>query len=354
MSLRSAALALAAVILVALGAVPAGGAERAPRIVGGHVAPPGAYPSVVSLVAAGAEPEVGHGCGGTLVDPATVLTAAHCVGGLTPDDFDVVAGREDLADDSTGERIPAERYALHPDGKDVALVRLARPAAAPPGDLATPADAALYAPGLTSIAVGWGTKRENGGAISEVLREVEVPIVSDADCRAAYRESGRFDAAHLICAGAKGRDSCTGDSGGPLYVRAGDGALLQVGVTSFGRGCARKRFPGVYVEVPAVLDFAADPEPVFAPVPESRRAEIRGRPRVGKRLRCDEGEWTGEAIRFRYLWQGGFATRGRKRSFVPGRGLAGERLACLVLGITDGGAVELASRPVRVRGKRRG
>jgi secreted trypsin-like serine protease len=346
----SAALALAALALLA--ASPAGGSEREPRIVGGHVAPAGAYPWVVSLVAAGAEPEVGHGCGGSVIAPTMVLTAGHCVAGFTPEDFDVLVGRQRLSDDDTGQRVGVTAYAHHPGPVDAALIRLAEPVAPAPVGLATPEDAGLYAPGMQATAVGWGTKSENGGALADDLREVDVPIVSDSDCRRAYRGFGAVDAPRSICAGAGGLDTCTGDSGGPLFVRDGSGSPLQVGVTSFGRGCGRPRFPGVYVEVPAVLDFVTDPDPVFAPIPRSRLATIAGKLRVGERLRCDEGPWTGEGIEFKYFWYGGFRPRpqSRRRSFVPGRALAGKQVSCAVIAATEGGLVELVSRPVRVHG----
>ncbi|HEX6116292.1 MAG TPA: serine protease [Solirubrobacterales bacterium] len=350
---RSRAFAVAALaVLAALAAAPVSGADPEPRIVGGHVAPAGAYPWMASLVAAGAEPEVGHGCGASLVGPATLLTAAHCVGGLTPDDFDAVVGRDRLSDDGAGKRFDVARYAIHPGTVDVALVRLAEPVDQAPVGLATPADAALYQPGLDATALGWGIRKETGGALSDDLREVDVPIVTDRDCREAYRDGGGFDPKTLICAGTGGRDTCTGDSGGPLFVRDAAGNPLQVGVTSFGRGCARARFPGVYVEVPAVLDFLTDPDPVFAPVPAGGLAKITGKARVGERLHCDEGTWDGEAIRFHYRWFGGFSPRprGRNRGFTPGPRLAGKRLSCSVLAENEGGLIELVSRPVRVHG----
>ena len=339
--------------LAALAAAPVAGAGPEPRIVGGTVASPGAYPWAASLVAAGAEAPEGHGCGASLVGPETLLTAAHCVTGLTPEEVDAVVGRSKLSDTSTGQRVDVTWYAAHPGGTDVALVRLAEPVAESPVGLATTADAALYQPGLEATAVGWGLRREAGGAPADDLREVNVPIVADADCRRAYRKVEGFEAATMICAGAGGRDTCSGDSGGPLIVRDAAGDPLQVGVTSFGRGCARARFPGVYVEVPAVLDFVTDPAPVFAPVPGQGLAKITGEARVGERLRCDEGSWEGEGIRFRYAWFGGFSPRprSRNRSFKPNGRLAGKRLSCSVLAINDGGAVEEVSRPVRVHGK---
>ncbi len=122
-------------------------------------------------------------------------------------------------------------------------------------------------------------------------------------------------------------------------------------MTSFGRGCGRPKFPGVYVEVPAVLDFVTDPDPVFAPIPRiPPREDHREAAGRASGSRCDEGPWTGEDIEFKYFWYGGFHPRpqSRRRSFVPGRALAGKQVSCAVIAANDGGLVELVSRPVRV------
>jgi len=338
--------------LAAVLAAPAAGAEHDPRIVGGEIAQPGAYPWAVSRSEAGTEGPAGHGCGGSLVSATMVLTAAHCVGGITPDDVDAVVGRDRLDDAADGERVDVTRYALHPGQFDLALLELGTPVSQPPVGLATLAEAALFAPGETATAIGWGLRSENGSAPSNDLRQVDVPIVGDADCRSAYRGFARIQPSSSICAGSAGHDTCSGDSGGPLFVHDASGTPLQVGVTSFGRGCARARFPGVYMEVPAALDFVTDPDPVFAPIPERRLAKVRGTSRVGEPLTCDEGAWAGEDIKFRYRWFGGFrpAPVGREREFTPGEGLAGKRVNCEVLAHNEGGFVPLVSLPVRVHG----
>lgn len=98
---------------------------------------------------------------------------------------------------------------------------------------------------------GWGTTTE-GGATPDILQVVTVPIVSDADCRVAYGESDIFDS--MICAGADGLDSCQGDSGGPMTCTSGVSTYL-CGIVSWGYGCARPDYPGVYTEVSYFVDW---------------------------------------------------------------------------------------------------
>jgi secreted trypsin-like serine protease len=232
------------------------------RIVGGQVAPPGAYPWVVSLTLdiAGAG---GHLCGGTLVRDDWVLTAGHCVVGTAPGgadllaaQVDVVVGRNDLTT-SSGRRHEVVQVLVHPSyglsplsvpHDDVALLRLAEPAAAAPVALAGPGDAAQWPPGTSATIVGWGATFPGGPATTQ-QRAGTVPIVADAGCTTAHGAS--FDAAAMTCAGypAGGVDSCYGDSGGPLAVEAPGVGWLQVGVISWGVGCARPGSPGVYARV---------------------------------------------------------------------------------------------------------
>jgi secreted trypsin-like serine protease len=222
------------------------GKTMGPNIVGGERAPDGLYPWMVNL---------STGCGGALYTQQIVLTAAHCVDFTGPTkSIKVTLGAVDLKGDTAVKVKSTYTYQApgYPDNHaDWALIKLAQPVALPTLSIA---DTPEYNNGVFTI-LGWGAKTEGGGD-SRYLRDAHVPYVDDPTCAAAYPND--FDAPKMICAGDTvngGVDTCQGDSGGPLVRRDDAGNWIQVGITSFGAGCARPGYPGVYVEVST---FAAD------------------------------------------------------------------------------------------------
>jgi len=216
------------------------------EIVGGHLAEPGEFPWVVRLSV---------GCAGALAAPRVVLTAAHCVkragfdSGIT-----VIAGSVDQhSPDAIRVKsryvVRAEGFQDATEGDDWALIQLAEPIDLPL--LARAADEA-YDRGKFTI-MGWGSTRDGSATQQRYLRTAEVPYVSDKRCGRAYRDAGyTFVSSEMICAGDTRRggvDACQGDSGGPMARRDAAGEWVQVGIVSWGLGCARRDYPGVYTQV---------------------------------------------------------------------------------------------------------
>ena len=118
--------------------------------------------------------------------------------------------------------------------------------------IANATDAAQAAPGTPAVIVGWGNTSE-GGDTSDILREASIPILPDQTCSNYY--AGKFVKRTMLCAGylPGGVDTCQGDSGGPLFINDGFDLPLEVGIVSFGDGCARPDTPGAYTRVSGVI-----------------------------------------------------------------------------------------------------
>ncbi len=252
-------LALAFVLPIAtpLLAAPPAQEGAVPSIVGGEAAPVGAYPWMTSLTIANPDnPNMVAMCGGALIQREWVLTAAHCVTEgvqLTPANLVAVRVNFHSISSDDGIRRDVQAIIVHPgwnpanNDNDIALLHLAQPIdGVAPVVLAQPGDGAPSAAGDIARVMGWGAT-SSGGPSSDILLQVDLPIVAQQTCNDAYG-GGITD--RMICAGipAGGIDSCQGDSGGPLVV-SHNGAWKQVGVVSFGRGCAAPNFYGVYARV---------------------------------------------------------------------------------------------------------
>ncbi|PSL58142.1 chymotrypsin [Saccharothrix carnea] len=238
--------ALLVTMLMALAGTAAADVDE--RVVGGDRVSIADHPWVVYLTDSS-----GHQfCGGTLVAPTKVVTAAHCAVSRTPRNTRVVAGREDR-NSAEGKVVRLDDIWVHPDyasadqGADVAVLTLRAPVEYAPLPLAGPSDAWLYEPGTNGLVLGWGRTSEQGAA-SRYLLGATVPVMEDGYCHDAYPQ---YDPDEMTCAGYPegGVDTCQGDSGGP-YVAGGK----LIGITSWGEGCARAGKPGVYSEVKKYAD----------------------------------------------------------------------------------------------------
>ena len=219
-----------------------------PRTVGGSETPTSSAPWAVALTDNGQ-----HFCGGTLISATKVVTAAHCALDATTNQprsletLHAITGRDDLRSDR-GQDSQIDRMWTHPEyagysgGKDIAVLTLRAPVLAPPLPMTGENDDTPYRPGTPGHVYGWGRTGESEPP-SPVLRSVDVPVLPSDECQRAYPE---FSPQAMFCAGVPqgGRDACAGDSGGPYVV---NGRLA--GIVSYGTGCGRPGYPGVYTRV---------------------------------------------------------------------------------------------------------
>nr|QEI22865.1 putative trypsin-like serine protease [Oryctes rhinoceros] len=222
------------------------------RIVGGFPIDIEEIPYQVSLQFFGS-----HICGGSIISVNYAVTAAHCTDGSTAPQLGIRAGSSNRL--SGGVVVPIATIFQHPSYDDwyidydisvlllgdngVVLGSTIQPIPLPVQSQPIPG-------GVDSLVSGWGTLYEGAGSLPTQLQAVVVPTVTIEECRAAYGASLITD--RMMCAGVPegGLDACQGDSGGPLAV---DGELI--GLVSWGYGCARPNFPGVYASVPALRSF---------------------------------------------------------------------------------------------------
>ncbi|XP_053619446.1 mucin-3B-like isoform X2 [Plodia interpunctella] len=233
-----------------------------PRVVGGGGAAAGAWPWQAALYRDG-----DFQCGATLVSDQWLLSASHCFYQATEAHWVARLGalRRGAWPRGPWERVARIRQVvLHPRYQprgfrnDIALLRTdplslharLRPACLPPPRSQPPA-------GHYCTVVGWGQLYEHERVFPDTLQEVELPVISTAECRRRTRLLPLYRVTDdMFCAGYErgGRDACLGDSGGPLMCQE-SGRWYIYGVTSNGYGCARAKRPGVYTKVSNYIDW---------------------------------------------------------------------------------------------------
>jgi secreted trypsin-like serine protease len=275
--------------------------EERGKIVGGVPATRGAYPFQVAIFTT-ANGRNGMMCGGSLINMQWVLTAGHCITKADEGDkpypadmINVFAGGISFGE---GDRVKAKRVIVHPNytsrglmANDLALLELERPVVQESGarPLTLASGSGDYAPGTPVKLLGWGKTTEDG-ASSKTLLELNINVIDRKLCNqsiveyraiqsvegfrlaqkrlrfsnetlktlvvAAMQASPPVVAEQTVCAGdiAGGKDACQGDSGGPLFVSSG-GRFVQIGIVSWGEGCARPKLPTVYTRVAMFADW---------------------------------------------------------------------------------------------------
>ncbi|XP_062992929.1 serine protease 27-like [Elgaria multicarinata webbii] len=232
------------------------------RIVGGKDSQEGEWPWQVSIKMNGE-----HHCGGSLITDQWIVTASHCFKHFsTPSNFTVLLGALKLSNPGPHSVTAAVRqiilnptYDGHVRSGDIALVQLEQPVTFSKWiiPICVPDANVNFTPGHKCWVTGWGdVQARDRHQTSDILKKLEVPIISTKTCNALYlQDSGQSKGTldikkDMLCAGfAAGRwDACQGDSGGPLACRLDDCWLLA-GVVSWGDGCAQKNRPGVYARV---------------------------------------------------------------------------------------------------------
>ncbi|MCF7977526.1 MAG: trypsin-like serine protease [Chromatiaceae bacterium] len=239
----------------------AGGRVPETRIVDGSDAQLGQWPWQVAVLAGN------YLCGGSLISPHWIVTAAHCTFDGAGRPFNVSEMRVragSLSFRSGGQTREIFQVIRHPQynpftfENDIALLSVSQPIVGEYIGTISPLlpsqEPDLAPNGGDSIVIGWGTLRENG-LVSDSLQQVTLPLLTSERCRQTVY--GDLITENMLCAGflEGGKDACQGDSGGPLMVADQAGGYRLAGIVSWGTGCARPGYPGVYTRVSRYVDW---------------------------------------------------------------------------------------------------
>jgi secreted trypsin-like serine protease len=230
------------------------------RIVGGNEVKRAFWPWMAALVKRNS-PNLASGffCGGVLVHRQWLLTSAHCVHNYLPNEYTVALNVHDLKTDQ-GDIYLVRKHVIHPEfnsmnlDNDLALIQLKN---ATPYPVIESTLSPSIEEGTSGIVIGWGQLSEYGN-FATTLQQVTVPIVSNVSCQLAFQKDPTEVqiSSNVICAGEPegGKDACYGDSGGPLVVHYLNRWILA-GIVSWGHGCARPDYYGVYTRVSKYVYF---------------------------------------------------------------------------------------------------
>ncbi len=244
--------------ILSIGITVRGQTQSKINVQGGSVVSPGTYPWIVSLKGNGKDI-----CGGSLIAPQWVLTAGHCglgFGTIMPKPDQVYVDLN-VRSNPTGnaELIPVSQIFVYPGfslfggGVDLALLKLAQPSSKPTVAIArkNTTDTLFYQPNSACKVLGWG---ETGSGQSDTLRMADIVVIDFTTCKNNYQQANQQITDDVVCAGyvspSPAAGGGAGDSGGPLFVKDGNGAWKQIGVVSGGKSnITEEKYPGLYTKV---------------------------------------------------------------------------------------------------------
>lgn len=331
-------------------------AQAAPqgRIINGHPTTQ-SWPWMASLSMRDSEPSQTHFCGGALIDPMYVVTAAHCVFDYSssPESLQIVLGRTRLTG-TDGVTAYVSPVIIHPDfdfntlDSDIALLRLESPVTdIEPIAPVSPAEEAMWGADTSATLIGWGVTDGTIPIRPDHLQEAQMPIHSFDQCLDTIGLD--FKQSSMMCAGklassqnnSDGIDACNGDSGSPLMVFDGN-VWKVIGLTSWGYDCGSSRAWGVYARVSRFLEWIHS-KPIALPyIREGEYPYVSGVPQVGQTLRCNKGNWQGENISsYTYQWidsESGRIARANKITYKVRPSDMGRQFNCSVTATNPGGS----------------
>jgi len=232
------------------------------RIVNGNVAIQHEYPFMAVLLNRNRQ-----FCGGSLIDSKHILTAAHCVAHMSKYDVQnlrVRLGDHNIKTSSDANHVEkrVKRVIRHKGfssstlWNDVAILTLDEEVSSNQNiqPICLAHGTSNYVGNVVTVA-GWGTLKEKGKQ-PDVLMKVDVKVWENTRCKKSYGSKAPGGiTSHMLCASDHQKDSCSGDSGGPLFDCPWQGPCTQIGIVSWGIGCAQPQFPGVYTRVTEMLPW---------------------------------------------------------------------------------------------------